>query len=116
MGCKHLSFLDAYSGYHQIRMKEEDQKKTAFITPYGVLCYTTMPFCLKNVGATHQRMMQKCLGSQIGTNVKVYIDDVIVTTRQGSVLIKDLEETFENLDKFSIKMNPKKCSFGVPAG
>jgi len=52
-GCKRLSFLDAYSGYHQIRMKEEDQEKIAFITPYGVFCYTTMPFGLKNAGATY---------------------------------------------------------------
>ena len=60
-GCARLSFLDAYSGYHQIRMKEEDEEKTAFITPLGVYCYTTMPFGLKNAGATYQRMMQDCL-------------------------------------------------------
>ena len=61
-------------------------------------------------------MMQKCLGSQICTNIQLYIDDVIVTTGQGSALIKDLEETVVNLDRFSIKLNPKKCSFGVLAG
>ena len=60
-GCARLSFLDAYSGYNQIRMKAEDEDKTAFITPYGVYCYTTMPFGLKNAGATYQRMMQNCL-------------------------------------------------------
>ena len=97
-------------------MKEEDQEKSAFITPYDIFYYTTMPFGLKNAGASYQRMMQKCLGSQIGTNVQVYIDDVIVTIGQGLALIKDLEETFRNLDRFSIKLNPKKCSFGVPAG
>ena len=64
-----MSFLDAYSGYHQIRMKEEDEEKTAFITPLGVYCYTTMPFGLKNAGATYQRMMQDCLKKQIGRNV-----------------------------------------------
>lgn len=97
-------------------MQEEDQDKPAFITPYNIFCYTTMPFGLKNAGATYQWMMQKFLGSQIGTNVQVYIDDVIVTTGQGSVLIKDLEETFRNLVRFNIKLNPKKCSFGVIAG
>ena len=60
-GCERLSFLDAYSGYNQIRMKEEDEDKTTFITPFGVYCYTTMPFGLKNAGATYQRMMQNCL-------------------------------------------------------
>ena len=61
-GYERLSFLDAYSGYNQIRLKVEDQDKTAFITPYGVYCYQTMPFGLKNAGATYQRMMQNCLG------------------------------------------------------
>ena len=70
-GCERLSFLDAYSGYNQIRLKEEDEVKTAFITPYGVFCYRTMPFGLKNAGATYQRMMQKCLATQIGKNVQV---------------------------------------------
>ncbi len=52
-GCEKLSFLDAYSGYNQIRLKVEDQEKTAFITPFGVFCYNTMPFGLKNAGATY---------------------------------------------------------------
>ena len=56
-GCERLSFLDAYSGYNQTRMKVEDEEKTAFITPYGVFRYMTMPFRLKNAGATYQRCM-----------------------------------------------------------
>ena len=51
-GCKRLSFLYAYSDYNRIRMKEEDEEKIAFITPFGVFCYTMMPFGLKNAGAT----------------------------------------------------------------
>jgi hypothetical protein len=66
VGCAKLSFLDAYSGYNQIKQKKEDEEKTAFITPYGVFCYQVMPFGLKNAGATYQRMMQSYLGSQIG--------------------------------------------------
>ncbi|KAK1595421.1 hypothetical protein QYE76_007721 [Lolium multiflorum] len=100
----------------RIRLKEEDEAKTAFITPYGVFCYKTMPFGLKNAGATYQRMMQKCLATQIGKNVQVYIDDVVITSKKGSTLIEDLKETFDNLDKFCLKLNPTKCSFGVPAG
>ncbi|KAK1694987.1 hypothetical protein QYE76_011684 [Lolium multiflorum] len=115
-GCERLSFLDAYSGYNQIRLKEDDEAKTAFITPYGVFCYRTMPFGLKNAGATYQRMMQKCLATQIGKNVQVYIDDVMITSKEGTTLIEDLKETFDNLDKFCLKLNPTKCSFGVPAG
>lgn len=61
-------------------------------------------------------MIQKCLATQIGQNVQVYIDDVVITTKQGSSLIYDLKKTFDNLDKFCLKLNPTKCSFGVPAG
>jgi len=53
-GCETLSFLDAYSGCHQIKMKESDQLTTSFITAFGVLCYVTMLFSLKNAGATYQ--------------------------------------------------------------
>ena len=65
-GSELLCFLDAYSGYHQIRMKESDELKTYFITPYGTYCYITRTFGLKNVGSTYQRCMQKCLAHQIG--------------------------------------------------
>jgi hypothetical protein len=61
--CSLLSFLSCYSGYHQIPLKVEDQIKTSFITPFGVFCYTTMPFRLKSTGATYQRGIQRCLHS-----------------------------------------------------
>jgi hypothetical protein len=75
-----------------------------------------MPFGLKNAGATYQRMMQNCLGSQIGRNIQVYIDDMVITTRKEESLISDLAETFDNLNRYKLKLNPKKCSFGVSAG
>ena len=64
-GCEILSFLDAYSGYHQITMKESDQLATSFITLYGSYYYVTMPFGLKNAGATYQQCMQQCFADQI---------------------------------------------------
>jgi hypothetical protein len=76
-----LCFLDAYSGYHQIKMKESDQAATAFITPYGPFCFNTMPFGLKNVGATYQRMIQTCLEKHIGKTIEAYVDDVVVKTK-----------------------------------
>jgi hypothetical protein len=97
-------------------LKKEDEEKMAFITPYGVFCYQVMPFGLKNAGATYQRMMQNCLGSQIGRNIQVYIDDVVITTREEKSLISDLAETFDNLSRYKLKLNPTKCSFGVSAG
>jgi hypothetical protein len=78
-GCARFSLLDAYSDYKQIKIKVEDEEKTAFITPYGVYCYQVMPFGLKNAGATYQWIMQNCLGSQIGRNIQVYTDDVVIT-------------------------------------
>src|SRR3954468_9986433 len=115
-GCERLCFLDAYSGYHQIRLYERDEILTAFITPFGCFCYITMPFGLKNAGATYQRMMQNCLIWQIGRNAKVYVDDIVVKSAEGSSLLVDLAETFQSLRSYSIKLNPEKCVFGVPAG
>jgi hypothetical protein len=108
--------LDAFSGYHQIKMAKEDEEKTAFIMPCGMYCYVCMPFGLKNAGATFQRLMRKALGAQMGRNTEAYVDDIIVKTREGRTFIEDLEETFVNLRKVNIKLNPAKCAFGVPSG
>ena len=66
MGCETLSFLDAYSGYHQIKMKESDQLATSFITPFSMYCYVTMPFGLRNAGAMYQRCMTQVFDDHIG--------------------------------------------------
>lgn len=115
-GCELLSFIDAYSGFNQIPLYPPDQIKTAFITPHGVYCYVTMPFGLKNASATYQRCMQRCLHDQIGKNVQVYIDNVVVKTMKSNTLLDDLRETFDNLRRYRLKLNPAKCTFGVPAG
>jgi hypothetical protein len=98
------------------QIEERRRKKMAFITPYGVFCYQVMPFGLKNAGATYQQIMQNCLESQIGRNIQVYIDDVVITTREEKSSISDLAETFDNLSRYKLKLNPTKCSFGVSAG
>src|SRR4051812_42011739 len=115
-GCEKLSFLDAYSGYNQIQLKVQDQEKTAFITTFGVFCYNTMPFGLKNAAATYQRCMPACLKNQIGRNIHVYVNDIVIKTREAKTLIDDLRETFDNLDRYKIKLNLEKCAFGVPSG
>jgi hypothetical protein len=114
-GCDLLCFLDCSSGYHQIAIKEEDQEKTAFITPCSAYCYTTMSFGLKNAGVTYQRAIQACFKRQLNKNVEAYVDDVVVKTRNFDTLIADLEETFASLQEYRWKLNPNKCVFGVPS-
>jgi hypothetical protein len=97
-------------------MAREDEEKTAFITPCSVYCYVCMPFGLKNAGATFQRLMRKALGAQMGRNAEAYVDDIVVKTRESHTFIEDLEETFINLRKVNIKLNPAKCAFGIPSG
>jgi hypothetical protein len=115
-GCDLLCFLDCYSVYHQIAIKEEIQEKTAFITPFGAYCYTTMSFGLKNADATYQQAIQACFKRQLNKNIEAYVDDMVVKTRNSSTLIDDLEETFASLREYRWKLNPNKCVFGVPWG
>ena len=123
-GCEILSFLDAYSGYHQITMKESDQLATSFITPYGSYYYVTMPFGLKNTGTTYQRCMQQCFTDQIDPpdqpdqteqpkpTIAVYVDDIVVKMAQACDLITNLATTFVNLRRFNIKPNPENVFSG----
>ena len=104
-----LCFLDAYSGYRQIKIAEPDQAATAFITPYGPFCFNTMPFGLKNAGATYQRMIQTCLANQIGKTVEAYVDDVVVKTKHVETLVDELRLTFDNLRTHDIKLYPENA-------
>jgi hypothetical protein len=111
-----LTFVDAFSGYNQIHMDEADQEKTSFITDRGLYCYKTMSFGLKNARATYQRLVNKMFQDQIGRNVEVYVDDMLVKSIQAAGHIADLRETFETLRNHKMKLNPAKCTFGVSSG
>ena len=115
-GHKLLTFMDAFSGYNQIKMAEEDQEKTAFITSQGLYCYKVMPFGLKNAGATYQRLVNKMFSQQIGRNMEVYVDDMLVKNKEELTHLDDLKETFSTLKKYQMKLNPSKCVFGVVSG
>ena len=73
-----LSFMDGFSRYNQIKMALEDMEKTSIITPWGTYCYKVIPFGLKNVGATYQRVATTLLHDLIHKVVEVYVDDMIV--------------------------------------
>jgi hypothetical protein len=75
-----------------------------------------MLFRLKNTGATYQRCMQFCLKRQKGHNLEVYVDNIIVKSRQSNNLIADLEEALKDLRRFNIKLNPERCTFEVSQG
>jgi hypothetical protein len=78
-----------------------------FITPFRIFCYTKMAFGLKNGGATYQKCIQIILEPQIGRNVEAYIDDVVVKSKRHGDLLDDLKETFNNLRKYKMMLNPK---------
>jgi hypothetical protein len=92
-----LSFLDCYSGYHQISLAKEDEDKAAFITTFRAFCYTSMLFGLKNAGATYQRAIQTCLANHWGKRVEAYVDDVVIKTKNPDSFIEDLQQVFNSL-------------------
>ena len=94
-------------------MAEKDQEKTAFITNQGLYCYRVMPFGLKNVGNTYQRLVNQMFSKQIRRNVEVYVDDMLVKSKEEEDHLDDLKETFNTLMQYSMKLNLAKCAFGV---
>ncbi|XP_022019877.2 uncharacterized protein K02A2.6-like [Helianthus annuus] len=96
-------------------MKEEDEEKTAFHTDKGIFCYQKMHFGLKNAGETYQRLVDKAFASQISRNMEAYVDDLVIKSRTEYQMLDDIQETFKNLRKVNMKLNPEKCSFGIKA-
>ena len=111
-----LSFMDGFSGYNQIKMAPEDMEKTSFITPWGTYCYKVMPFGLKNAGATYQRAATTLLHDMIHKEVEVYVDDMIVKAKDREGHTPALRKFFERIKHYKLRLNPKKCTFGVTSG
>ena len=97
-------------------MHPPDAEKTSFITPYSLFYYNVMPFGLKNVGATYQRLVTKMFRPLLGKTMEVYIDDMMVKSKERPDHAKHLQETFELLRAYKMKLNPSKCAFGVRVG
>ena len=116
VGYPRMSFLDAFQRYHQIPLALADQEKTAFVTPIENYHYKVMPFELKIVGSTYQRMMARMFESQLSKNIEVYIDDMVVKSKVVAKHVTDLGSVFEVLKKHKLCLNASKCSFGVGLG
>ena len=113
VGHEILSFLDAFSRYHQISMHWSYVEKTAFITPHGLYCYDVMPFSLKNAGATYQRLVTKIFRLLLGNTMEAYIDNMLVKSKERFDHTMHLQEAFELLPRYGRKLNPLKCVFEV---
>ena len=87
--------------------------ETAFVTPIGNYHYKVMPFGLKNVGSTYQRLMTRVFESQLGKNIEIYIDDMVVKSKMVSEHLGDLRAIFQILRKYKLRLNVSKCSLGV---
>ena len=111
-----LSFMDGYAGYNQILMAEQDKEKTTFITQWGTYCYRVMPFGLKNAGATYQRTATTLLHDMMHKEVEVYVDDMIVKSKDRIGHLSALRKFFERLRRYNMRLNPQKCAFGVTSG
>jgi hypothetical protein len=118
--CEPLSFLDVYSGYHQISLAINDEEKNR-------VHHTVHDFLLHQDGlrphergggrgATYQRCVHIVLELEIGRNVEAYINDIVVKLKKCGDPLDDLKETFNNLRKYKLMLNPKKCVFNVSLG
>ena len=80
------------------------------------MCFKVMPFGLKNAGATYQRLVNKMFADYLGDTMEVYIDDMLVKSLLAEQYLDYLYQAFEVLQKYNMKLNPTKCSFGVVVG
>jgi hypothetical protein len=97
-------------------MNKLNEEKTSFIINRGLYFYNLMPFGLKNAGATYQRLVNKMFRDQLGRNVEVYVDDMLVKSWKAVGHLANLEETFNTPRRCRMKLNPEKCAFGVSSG
>jgi hypothetical protein len=114
--CEMLNLLDCFPEYHQVWMQREDKAKTGFTTPFGIFSFVRMPEGLCNAGPTFNSIMKLILGSQLGRNASAYVDDIVIMSENETYHTADLTETFDNMRRNGLKLNPEKCIFGIRKG
>ena len=110
-----VSFMDGFLGYNQIKMAPKDMTKTIFTTKWGIYCYTVMLFGLKNTRATYQRMATALLHDMMHNEVEVYVDEMIVKSKDRESHTINLRKFFETIKEYRLRLNPQKCTFRVTA-
>lgn len=111
-----LSLMHGFFGYNQVRIAPKDQDKTTFTCPWGTYCWNVIPFGLKNAGATYQRAMKKIFHDMMHTFMEDYVDDLLAKSFTRAEHLGILAKIFQRLEQFKVKLNPKKCVFGVTSG
>lgn len=115
-GLKWKCFLNAYKGYYQIWMQKEDEDKITFYTNHGAFCYQKMHIRLKTARAAYQSLVDKIFQNQIGRSVEVYVEDMVIKSKNETTLSRDFDETLKTLEKSQMKLNPTKCTFVTQEG
>ena len=108
--------MDIFFGYNQIKIAPEDQEKTTYTCPWGTFYWNVMPFGLKNVGATYQRVVTKIFHDMMHKTMEDYVDDTFLKSVKHNTHLQDLGHILDHMEKFSLRLNPKKCAFGVTLG
>ena len=98
------------------KLKRAGAKKTASVTPTRNYHYKVMPFGLKNTGSTYQRMRTRMFEPQLGKNIEIYVDDMVVKSKMVTEHLEDLGNIFDILRRHKLRLNASKCSFGVGSG
>lgn len=98
-GHKFLSFMNAFSGYYQIKMAPKDEEYTSFIINKDIYCYKIMPFSFKNAGAIYQRLVNKVFKDEINWDMEIYVDNILIKGAKETNHVKDMEKAFNTLHR-----------------
>lgn len=116
VGYKMYSLMDGFSRYNQIKIAPKDQEKTIFTYAWGTFYWNVMPFGLKNVGATYQRVVTTIFHDMMHKNMEDYVNDTLLQSMKRSTHLLKLGLILDKMEKFKLRLNPKKCAFGVTSG
>ena len=110
------SLMDEFFGYNQIKIALEDQENTTFTCAWGTFYWNVMPFGLKNASATYQRVVTIIFHDMMHKTMEDYVDDTLVKSEKFHTHLQDLGPILDRMEKFSLRLNPKKCAFGITSG